>query len=225
MTAMERGKAYNNAIAKMILNHRSWLVSGIDRRFKKELYNYSLDEDEVGYYRAFMKMISLTVADRATLLKFQLTAWDKLSDQEKIGVKKTLADLVVLTSLVAIWALLQGIADDDDEWHLDAIAYLSSRVLLEHASFISPTEVTSLFSTPFAAADTLNSIQTFFLHVIDSKNIDRGQYDGFQQWEKNIIKLIPGIRQLVEMRDPASKDKFIKAKALQIFSPFDPTKE
>jgi hypothetical protein len=228
ITDVDKGKAFSNVLAQTLLVHRNWLIVGIDRRFKNKQFDYTTNKEDIGYYRAsFIMMNSIIkemIAEKTLMIKFKSAIWNNLSKEEKLGVQRTMYDLAILTGIAVIWGLLQAAADDEDDWTVNMFAYTSTRVLLEHSSFINPTEIISLLKSPSASTDGIIKIQDFLFSVFDGKQVEKGMYEGYENWEKGLIKMIPILKNVVEMRNPEYKNDYLKNNALQLFSPLDPTK-
>lgn len=217
MTATDKALAHKNAITAMVLTHKNWFISGIDRRFKSAGRNLATEEMEVGYYRAFGKFAYNIFNKESGKLIGLMGSWNTLSEEEKIGVQKTLTDLVIFAALVGLFYALHSI-DMDDEPEAQFLAYLSSRILLEHSSFIVPTEVIEMFKSPFATATVILRIQDLFLHIFDTEEVDRGIYKGLTAQQKTLIRLTPMLRQFWEVPASEQKDNFLRKGALKPFN-------
>lgn len=103
---------------------------------------------------------------------------------------------------VAIAPFFVFLAEDggDDDWGLQAMAYLSMRISFEFRSLYNPLELTNLLNSPSAAVSTLgllfNMIKLIFPGTYLRENgifsdVKSGAYKGWPRILRNIIKMTP----------------------------------
>lgn len=224
---------------EIMLVHRGWFITGANNRFKsggidpeesaniggfwrwrKQLAvkNYETGIEELGSYRAMQNFIIKAITDAKYFLlpKFTKSTYNKLSPIEKKGVIKATMDLgfVILTAVAA--AMLDAAADDEDEkdnWQLQALAYLGTRIYIEQSSLANPIEAVSLLKQPVVGANHLIGIMELgytFASLEYNDTIERGPYEGWKKWQKLAAKRLPGKALFEISQDPKSKRTFFK---------------
>ena len=87
-----------------------------------------------------------------------LSQYKELDTIEQYNVRRTFLDLMnIALWSVAIAPFFVFLAEDggDDDWGLQAMAYLSMRISFEFRSLYNPLELTNLLNSPSAAVSTL----------------------------------------------------------------------
>ena len=232
----DKAAAHQHAIAELITTHRGWLFRNIQDRFKTEGVNYMTEEYEVGFYRKgysfifdYAKDIWFST-DRINEIKSLMSKYNELKPHEKEAIRRLLFEQATVMMMIVIASLINGYADDEEDYTLDTMAYLSNRVLLETASLVpfvlapsaegmvigSPavTELTATLDSPFIMTrqiDAMADLTDFF----STEEIERGTYKGYSKVAKNLIKLTPGLKGLYTLRDPGASNQFLKNKPLK----------
>lgn len=197
---MDRANLYRNVWGRLILTHRGWLISGAEARWKHKGYNYSTGEMEEGYHRTFFNKILLDVLKQRVNLREVAKNYQNLDDFEKANIRKAFADIAFIISAMSLASILNGLAEggDDDDFSLQFMAYMSSRVELEALAFSNPRELPQILRSPAAGINQMESIMdlaTMLTRPNDEgtlkafEEIEKGRYEGYTRLEKMGIKL------------------------------------
>ena len=209
---MDRSGVYRRMLGRMLMLHRGWMVTGAVERFKQGGINYQTGEFEEGYYRTVGKAVASAFMEKGPI-KAKLASFNKLSEYEKRNLKKFMVDALFTVGMMILARIFQGMADDDDEWHKDYLAYQFNRFELEQAAFMNPKEIPNILNSPSAAISTWEDIQNMFFTLFDNEEVSYGAYKGMTQREKFLIKrsLLKNLWELPHIKD---KNKYIKTQIL-----------
>lgn len=210
---LEKAGIYNNLLGQAVMMHRGWLVSGAVERFKKGGINYITGEYEEGYYNTVAKfMTDLIKTHKANI--FQARAmWSKLEPWQKRNMMRMTVDLAFTVLAYTLFSILQGMADDDDDWYLQAMAYQATRIFMEQTAFINPLEAMNMLNSPSAGLNLLKDVTDFGKSFINNDIIDYGPYKGKHKMERSLWR-ITYLKNLYELQAPQFKNKFIKSQIL-----------
>lgn len=214
LNKLDKAPINRNLFGRMLMLHRGWLVSGVTERFKASGINYITSEFEEGYYRTMWKALGKMIKTEGGLRQ-KLAMWNALEEYEKRNARRMLADIAFSVALYSVYLLLNSIADDDDEdtWYIQAMAFQSTRVLMEQMAFQNPTEVLNILNSPTAMTSTLESMKDMTKALVDWNEIEAGPYKGMYKAEKILIKNSL-LKNLYEMQYPKYKNKFLKTQVL-----------
>lgn len=238
LSKTDKAAAHQDAVMQLLTTHRGWLFRGIQDRFKKDGINYMTEEREIGFHRMASRFIFQYIKDvfgsenKLKEMRELSNKFDKLQEHEKKALIRAMYDYAMTFGFAVIAALLNGIADDDDDYTLDLMAYIANRALLETASFTpvmaimdisdgslaagSPmlTEISAVLESPFMLSRQIDTISDF-TDFFSMEDVERGAYKGYPKIVKNLIKFTPGVKGLHSVRDPNSANQFLKYKALR----------
>ena len=220
----DKAAAHRHAFMQLLTTHRGWLFSGVQNRFKKKGMNEITGEYEEGYYRSWFNFLGATIMrpNRMRMLKNMIAQWETLEDYEKIAVQRTLYELAFAVAIGIVAVMLNGMADDDDDW--DFAAYIANRTLLEASVFpsvagiitapVATIEASSILNSPIAASNVLEQLSDL-MYLFSTEEVERGAFEGMTKGEKALLKLTPGIKGAWTSRDAESANQFIKMKSLR----------
>ena len=92
-----------------LLLYKKWLPQGLKSRFKKEGYDYFLDEFTYGSYTSMFKLLYESIKELNKV--FEGNFYDKYNPAQIAAAKKALAELGMIIGT----AILYNLLDDDDE--------------------------------------------------------------------------------------------------------------
>jgi hypothetical protein len=207
LTDADRAAASKNDLLRLVLTHRSWLFRGIDNRFIEHQIDYETGEEVEGYYRTMGKFLTRLVQSKKAEYDGAVVNWATATPLEKRAILRTAADLSFLIVILASYMLFSSIADDEDEYFIDYLAYLNTRVLMEHISLISPTELYQTIQSPFPTVQRMLYLTDVFWGIVtlETEEIERGPFEGMTKREKALIQLTPGLGVFWEYKDPDIK--------------------
>lgn len=147
------------SLGRLLLMYRKHLVPGYKRRFKKLSYDIELDSATQGFYNVFFKTM---ISD---LFKFKFNViknWSTYSAFEKANIKRALAELSIIISLLIILAFLTGDDDDDEKGYgMNFLIYELTRMRTETFSYINPVDAYRQVRSPSAMLTTFNRLIKF----------------------------------------------------------------
>ena len=204
----KRIAAQRNFMLNYVMTHKSWLSIATSNRTKSRHFNTSTGLYEEGnyasMYRVFGKIIQETRQQGLPkIMKAMKTVWDNADEVERLSIKRTTVDFVAFSALGFIASALMGYAEEEenqDSWGLQLANLLMLRTLNETGS-----STLGLHNSFFDTADNvfvgLDLIKTFlsFNHYFDDKEITRGIYKGKTVRERQMIKLMPGAKQALDL--------------------------
>jgi hypothetical protein len=227
------GKLHQSILGKLVTTLRGWLFKGIADKFKPAGYNYDLQKYDVGYVGyatsfysrqigGLLNYITAAAPFAARPQKFNeyFAKWSELEPYEKEAVRKATTQSAMAIALAAFAIIINGLAEEEDEWELHFAAYLANRALLEATAFqvgpvpIGITQSLEIIQSPIAGTrqvqNILDLIQVWeYFEVLES-----GPNKGDFKIERNIKKLIPGVKGLYGNQDPESMNQYLKSKVM-----------
>jgi hypothetical protein len=231
--------AHQHFLGQLVTTHRNWLFRNIQLRLKPESVNYITGQAEEGYYVSMSHFLQQTMfnKDRVLRLKEYLNQWEQLSEPQKYGVLHTLYEMAFITAIATVAYILNNLADDDDSWLAQYLAYQSNRILLEvgalnpgpafaigteDVKFRMPflataQELTGLLNSPIAATRQIDDIMDL-LQIFSGDEVQSGPYKGLTKRERGIYKLIPGVKGYYQARSAdgiKSQNAYLKNKVLK----------
>jgi hypothetical protein len=223
ITEEDKAAVHQGAWSQLIATHRGWLFNGVAQRLKKKGINYATDQMEEGYYRTVFRGIKkyIHVVYNPKLMKNMMEDWKNLKDFERYNLLRSMYEMSAIIAMYTMALILNKAAEDedDDDWTLQFAAYMSSRMLLETSVFAPPfvaTELTSTLTNPIAGTRHIEDMMNI-MDLFDAEDIRSGPYKDHSRAFKYLVKLTPGIRGWWELRDPASKNRYLKMKALKMY--------
>lgn len=130
----------------------SALVHKDDLEDHQKNYSKALQEYEEGTYVTLIRFLkSQLFTTKANLLT--MDNWNNLSDYEKHNIKRSVTE-IVLTSVILplLTALVQGLADDEDEEYLWFLTYQIRRLDTELSTFYNYRETFKMMRSPIPSA-------------------------------------------------------------------------
>jgi len=230
LSSIDRAKIHQSTWGQLAATHRGWLIDGISRRWKAKSVNLRTGEIEVGHHRELLNILHSTIMspERLHNLRHLLATYNELEPYQQEAVRRCLLEMASVAVFSIIAKVINNAFDDEDDenWKLEALAYLSNRVLLETASLslstplpgLQPllpyTEVVAVLNSPVAGTKTLQSLLDINDLLFGNEEVERGPYKGMTKRQKFIMKQIPGIKGSMSLRDPSAANQFLKYSAL-----------
>lgn len=213
LTMEDKAMLHRSVWGRAILTHRNWLLVGMQARWKKGGFNYVTEMEEEGYHRTFWnnfkKLLGIgnkndqgeSIETFMQRFKSMLLLNEDMDPMEKANMKKAWADWVFILTAIFVARMLNSLAEDEpDEWSMQFLGYMGSRIKLEATAYSNPFEILDILDSPTAG---LNQIESFAGFIKDAMpeyddvegwnwrmndEIDRGGYKGKSRWEKFMIK-------------------------------------
>jgi hypothetical protein len=162
----DKGTLQRYALGRLVLLYRKYFIPAMKRRWKKNGFDEELGASTEGIYITFYKtMMKDLVRYKGNIME----AWSTYTPFQKAQIRRTVAEITILMSLVAILAVLAfmvGSGDDEDE-ELKAnkiynfVLYEAIRMRSETAQYINPGDVIRVMRSPSAIASTVERAMKF----------------------------------------------------------------
>ena len=162
----DKGTLQRYALGRLVLLYRKYFIPAMKRRWKKNGFDEELGASTEGIYITFYKtMMKDLVRYKGNIME----SWSTYTPFQKAQIRRTVAEITILMSLVAILAVLAfmvGSGDDEDE-ELKAnkiynfVLYEAIRMRSETAQYINPGDVIRVMRSPSAIASTVERAMKF----------------------------------------------------------------
>lgn len=225
LSPLDYASVQQHAVFSLIMIHRGWLVSGLQRRFKTRGFNYMTGAIEEGHYNVVAGKVGSIAGmikkmyfstNKMEDLRSYLANWQNLDPVEKRAVIRVLADMAFAAMAFTIAVILNNLSDDDedDSYVLDVAAYLGNRVALEAGAFFNPKELVTVIESPFVPLKLLEYSMNV-LDLFETEDITRGPWKGWNKQQRFFMRLFPGVKFAQIAADPDSANQFLKNKPLK----------
>ena len=199
-----------NGYLKLALMFRKWIIPTWRKRFDGLYYDNVMQDYREGYYKTGGRFLADNVkrffyklTDESKAAEIAITAdWHNLTENEKANVRRFATEVSIFTSLLILYTLVKGWADDDDDKFLDNIAYQLYRLRTDMGFYWNPNDMFKIVQSPFPSTSSIKSISNLFETVINPfDRYERGPWEGHLKLEKKLYDLTPVVRQLYRARD------------------------
>lgn len=143
LNEQNRVGASRNAILNMVLPHRGWFILAIQRAYKKAGFNFQTNQFEEGHMRTLWRfagdIYNMMSEGRMKEIHDVLKEYHSLNPYEQTNIKRSLINMAVFATMIAIGRALMGYREDnEDSWFGQFITYIGFRTINEIASQTSP---------------------------------------------------------------------------------------
>lgn len=209
ITDTDRAAVHQNMLSRFLVMHRNFMIVGLQERLKSKQFNYATGQMEGGIYVDFFGNMCWKVIreifsqGKINFIANALATYKQMDSVEQYNIRRTLLDMfnIALWSL-AISPLFVALAegDGDDDWGLQALAYMTMRISFEFRSLYNPLELTNLLNSPSAAVSTLGMFFNMFKLIFPGTylrensifgEVKSGAYKGWPKVLRNIVKMTP----------------------------------
>lgn len=245
----DAGTIQNRALGRMAMQFRKWMRPGWNRRFgsrfgesywnerrgRKEEGMYvstanfvfqpisdSSFKDENGNFVGF-KAIGIVLQGYKEYLSNITLHWESLDETQKANVKRSVAELLILTGVITSGLLLKNLKSDDDDDNnlLNWLAYQQDRTKLEMLTYVPIygwfNESKKLLRSPAASLTVIEDAIRVFADLakfpfIDSEeeNFKSGMYHGQSKLEVHTKKLLPFVNQIQRIKNFNNEVRYYK---------------
>lgn len=214
ISMLERGAAYRNPWLRFVFMHRSWLISGVENRFKSHIHNALTGVEEEGTYVSMYKILSGLHANIGNVPALK-QYWNTLPEYQKRNALRTSVDFAWMVAISLIAAALNAASDDDDDWMTQYLAYQGSRLLLEQQAFWNPGELIAVIKSPAAGVNHIEDTMSLLGEIIfDHEPIASGPYEDMYKWQRFAIKR-SWFKSMYELQYPRTKNTFLRSQVLK----------
>lgn len=143
LNEQNRVGASRNAILNMVLLHRGWFILAVQRAYKKAGFNFQTNQFEEGHMRTLWRfagdIYNMMSEGRMREIHDVLKEYHSLNPYEQTNIKRSLVNMAVFATMIAIGRALMGYREDnEDSWFGQFITYIGFRTINEIASQTSP---------------------------------------------------------------------------------------
>lgn len=218
---VDKSKVHAHTIASYTTQHRNFMIQGIHNRLKGRTFNLDIGMEEEGYYRGMGRFIRGIFSNKHFAVSQILEDYNNLKEFEQYSVKRTVYELMLVSSATVVALSLAAIVDGDDDynnWLMQSITYLALRSAFEFRTMYNPMELMSMIKSPTAAFSWFDNsfgilgILNPFSYIYAKSPfdlIDRGPYEGVPRILRTISKVTPA-KNIIEARDPKSKRNYLQ---------------
>lgn len=210
---LERSAIQQIALGRLGMMFRKFIVSGIDRRYKKGDYSERMGQYTEGYYRTTAKFMVNLVRDLKDFkLNIMSQEWDNLTPHEKANIIRTVTEVgFALSAMILSGVFLHNAKQSDqDSYQREMYSMLAYQTLRFKSEMLLYTpkldEAMSILKSPAASMSTLETYTKVFSQLC-SDGMRHMQGEGFQTIKsgkrkgqlkilKNLGDAIPGYRAL-----------------------------
>lgn len=209
----------------LTMHLRGWMVPGIQKRWRgigtiktrwsemdlrRLSYNQELNRFEEGTYTSFYRFVAMgytEIKQLKSIIGGTKEAWNELTDYQKENAKKAVYEMgtaILLLTISAMLANLEGEADDDEKLRLEA-AYIARRLYSELMTFHNLKEGLRTVRNPMMSLNMVEKAFDFLIQLTISplEEYETGTRAGDLKLNKKLKDLIPILNQL----DTETKDK------------------
>ena len=199
-----------NGYLKLALMFRKWIIPTWRKRFDALYYDNVLQDYKEGYYRTGgrfyannVKKFFYKLSDETKAAEIAINAdWHNLTEQEKANVRRFNTEIIITASLMILYSVVKGYADDDDDKVLDNIAYQFYRLRTDMGFYYNPRDMFKIIQSPFPSSSSIKSITNLLDQIINPLDrYERGPWKDHLKLEKRIYDMLPVVRQLYRARD------------------------
>lgn len=196
--------ARKNVMGYALTQFRVWMIEGYAQRFQENAPDHLLGRDVKGRYRTAYEIYQKQgLGKLMTMLfkqaTFQESAFDALDSPTDIeNMRKNLAELYTLLSVIGLGALLLKATDDDDEKENFAINYLTNavfRIQTDIMFYSNPAEFEKINKSILPVLriyDDVQQLKESFIKLLKGEDeIQGGIYKGWSRFGKEGLEFFP----------------------------------
>lgn len=212
-STQNKAMAQRTILGHLVYSMRGWLLPGVQKRWRgiskvgiksedlsleQMSFNTETGKFEEGQYTTAIRFL-IQLWKETKFLKVYLMPenWEKLTDEEKTRVRKTLTEAaMIVTFLLLANALKEAHDDDKDDMTLLLSAYYSRRLFSELFTYANPKEGLRTFKTPAIALNSAEDITDLIAQLGDiNEEYVSGKRKGQFKISKKLGDVIPVVKQ------------------------------
>lgn len=220
LSSEDKTRFMTNAFGASVMMHRSFFINNMeDNAFAEYQYNPYIEDYYEAKYRSSFKVIWNWMSNLYNgVTKVNTDSLNKNESVQIYNFKRTMIQLALIgmyTLLVSLW--LKPEADDDKKSYLkNFIGYCMDAMRFEEFAEYNPFDLFNQIKSPSAAIAPVENVTNLFklfdpIHFENNfKEINKGPYKGMERWQRNLIKVTPGLRGIWESKDPRTKWEYLE---------------
>lgn len=201
--ANDKGAIHKKAVGRLVMQYRQWMPAHYERRFARSHYDNDLEQFREGYYVTVAKTLNQMRKElgkgKFELLKYKNT----LSEHERANLRRANAEIAEFLMFLFLVRTSGRVKDRDRSWLEKMYLYQIRRMYLEvgasmpfNGGFFS--NIFTLLQSPAASIDTFEKFSKVIQIWNAMDEVQRGRYQGWSEWERDVFKLIPGFDQITK---------------------------
>tara|TARA_R100001463_G_scaffold23551_2_gene56393 strand:+ start:9977 stop:13180 length:3204 start_codon:yes stop_codon:yes gene_type:complete len=166
---------------------------------QKLSYNNEIDEFEEGQYVTSINYLKTAFSEVKALRSVAGTkeAWNKMDDQEKRNVRKTLMEAALIVGFLLMSKAFEDDDQDPDDVANMMAAYITRRMYSELFTFANPQEAMRTFRSPAIAMSSVENAIELTIQMFDPTEVYKGgRHVGEYKVMRKLKKLVPVVKQL-----------------------------
>lgn len=214
LTEYQRNKLNQHSIGRMVMQHRSWLPSGLEHRFKADQTNYLTREREAGTYIStanYISRVAKKFLKERDKLESMAAAFRFMDDFEKRQFIRVVADFAIAAGISVFATIMNNLDTDDDDYALNWLIYTSNRLMLEHTAFWSGDTFLELIDSPAVGVSAIKDIGDIFEMLYNWDELESGPYEGMTRIEKFLLKRGTPFKNIYEITALKDKNHYLDA--------------
>ena len=170
----DAGTIQHYALGRLAMQFRKWARPGWNKRFGskfgKSFWNERRESLDEGMYVTAFNFSKELFRDALNLETNAKAHWDKLSEQQKANLRRTMAEVGYMFTITLLAGLAKGLADDDeDNKSVATLAYMLDRSRTELLTYTPVwgwfNEGKKLMNSPVASFRQIETLSKLALHV------------------------------------------------------------
>jgi hypothetical protein len=202
-------------IGRLVLMFRKFMSPGVRRRFGRLSIDNELSELHEGFFVTTVRLMRNDLVELKNWLTFKENT---LTEHEKANLKKTIAEIGMWITTMAMFAVAAGfLGDDDDSWAGAMVLYEIKRLQTELGFYFNPAETLKIIKSPAATTTTVQRIIRLMDQLVHStydqeythyQTSGHGHKKGDSKVWDATKNLIPAIQGLERSQHPEEAIKY-----------------
>jgi hypothetical protein len=199
---IDRSTIQYYAVGRLATMFRKFMRPGLNRRFRKQKYNYEMDATTEGFYYTFFNFTKGLMQGIAKGQWILMSQWKDLSPNQRANMFRMFTELSYFVTAVVLAGIAEGLAGDEDDddmaaWTLNMWAYQMSRLQTELSFWWDINQTLKILKSPAAGVDQLSRLYDLFSLILPwnlpyaLEEIQRGRYKGVTRLQKAAQETIP----------------------------------
>jgi hypothetical protein len=206
--------AQQYVLGRMVFMFRKWVLPFWNRRYQAANYDFGLDQETEGFYRSGARLLYMMWKDLKEG-QFHLAAnYAGMSDHERANVRRSLAELGQLLTIILAYAFLFSDDDNNEDSYGRTLLKYQLRRLRTEVGAMAPTpmiiqEWYKIFSSPSAVLDyTMNTMTAVFDFGEIGRKVPSGPFKDYDAYLRNWIRVLPLVNPVRKMLSPDEAIKY-----------------
>ena len=220
---MDKGMIHRYALGRLVMNFRQWMPAHYGRRFRGRYYDADLEEFREGYYVTTFNFLKDCVKDLKNRKLDIAARWDDMTDMEKYNLKRTIAEVMILSLISAAIALMADEKDKKGNWAYRNLLYQLKRMQMEtmasspvwvpwskQSPYSFVENIIKTLNSPMACLNSVEDIFTLVNFTAIFDTIEEGKYKGENRYLHNLEMKAPFYGMIKKTAELGTSDDYFK---------------